>query len=119
MASAGKPPRMNRMAENGRAAGSVVAQAVDGDHAGMLELAGDLGLQDEPGPPAAVVGVSVLDLLEGDLAVELVVEGHRDRAEADAGMRPDDPGSAVPGGRPAQQRRGTGRERKFARPRDE
>ena len=86
-----------------RAAGGVVAQAVDGDDAGMLELAGDLGLEHELGASRAVVGMFVLDFLEGDLAVELVVEGDRDDAEPAAGMRPDDPEATVPGGRFAQR----------------
>ena len=94
-----------------RAAGRVVAQAVDRDDPGVLELAGDLGLEDEPGPTAAVVGVAVLDLLEGDLAVKFVVQRHRDDAEPAAGVRPDHPEPAVPGGGHAERGRHAGLER--------
>ena len=44
----------------------------------MLQPAGDLGLEQEPRPADGVVGVLVLDLLEGDLAVQLVVVGDED-----------------------------------------
>ena len=73
-----------------RPAGGVVAQAVDRDDAGMLELAGDLGLLDEPGAAVRFVGVAVLDLLERDRAVELLVQRDRDLAQPALGMRAED-----------------------------
>ena len=38
-----------------------------------------------------VVGVAVLDLLQGDLAVQLLVQGDEDLAQPAPGVRPDDP----------------------------
>src|SRR5580693_799826 len=73
-----------------RAAGEVVAQAIDRDDAGMFQLAGDLGLLDKPGAAVRFVGVSVLDLLERDRAVELLVKRDRDLTEAPLGMRAED-----------------------------
>ena len=78
----------------------VASQAVDRDDAGMLEPAGDLGLEQEPLAADRVVGVVVQDLLERDLAVELRVEGDEDRPQAAPGMRPEDAEPlAVAGGR--------------------
>ena len=73
-----------------RTAVGVGAQAVDGDDAGVLEPAGDLGLGDEPLPADGVVGVLLEDLLERHLAVQLAVERHEDGAQAASGMRPED-----------------------------
>ena len=70
---------------------SIVPQAVDRDNSGMLEFTGDLGLGHKPRPAPLVVCVRILDLLEGDGAVELGVEGHRDLSQASPGMRPQDP----------------------------
>ena len=61
---------------------AVAAQAVDRDDPGVLQAAGDLGFEEEPGPAVRVVGVLVEDLLERDLAVQLRVEGDEDRAQA-------------------------------------
>jgi hypothetical protein len=72
------------------AAVGVGAQAVDGDDAGVLQAAGHLGFEQKPRPAVGVVGVAALDLLEGDLAVELAVVGHKHFAEAAAGVRPQD-----------------------------
>ncbi len=66
------------------------AQAVDRDDARMLQPAGDLGLPQEPSPADGVVGVVGLDLLEGDLAVQLRVQRHEDRADPAPGMMPDE-----------------------------
>ena len=77
----------------------VVAQAVDGDDPGVLQAAGDLGLDQEPGAAVGVVGVVVEDLLEGDLAVQLGVEGDEDLAQAALGVGPEDPEPAALGGR--------------------
>ena len=52
-------------------------ESIDWNDAGMFELAGDLGLLDEPGAAVEVVGMSVLDFLECDPAVELLVERRR------------------------------------------
>ena len=59
----------------------VRAQAVDRHDAGMLQPAGDLGLEQEAGAAGRVVGVLGLDLLERDLAVQLRI--HRDEYHAD------------------------------------
>ena len=50
----------------------------------MLQAAGDLRLEEEPRPAPGVVGVAVLDLLQGDLAVQLLVVGDEDLAQAAA-----------------------------------
>src|SRR5262249_61163831 len=68
----------------------VVAQAVDRHDAGMLQLAGDLGLQEEPRPALRLIGVPRLDLLEGHLAVEFLIAGHEYLAQAAPGVRPQD-----------------------------
>ena len=73
-----------------RPAVGVVAQAVDRDDPRVLQPAGDLGLQQEPRAAVGVVGVAVLDLLERDLAVQLLVVGHEDLAQAAAGVGPED-----------------------------
>ena len=65
-----------------RAAIAVGAQPVDGDDPGVLEPAGDLGLDEEAGSADGVVGAVVEDLLESDLAVQLGVEGDEDGAQA-------------------------------------
>jgi hypothetical protein len=79
------------------AAVAVTAQAVDGDDAGVLQAAGDLGFEEEAGSALGVVGVPVLDLLEGDLAAQLLVAGHEHLAQAPLGVRPQDQEAA--GGR--------------------
>ncbi len=62
----------------------------------MLEAAGDLGLLEKPGTAVGVVGVVVLDALEGDFTLQLLVERGEDLAEAAPGVRAEDaePGSA-------------------------
>ena len=83
-----------------RAAVGIGAHAVDGDNAGVLEPAGDLGLDHEPLAAGRVVGVLLEDLLEGDLAVQLGVERHEHGPQAAPRMRPQDPEPlAVAGGR--------------------
>ena len=67
-----------------------MTQPIDRDDAGMFQPPGDLGLDQEASPARRVVGVVVEDLLEGDLAVQLAVEGHIDGAEAALGVRPED-----------------------------
>ncbi len=65
-------------------------ESVDRDDAGMLESAGDLGLEEESSAAVGVVGVEVEDLLECDLAVELGVERDEDGAESALGVGPED-----------------------------
>jgi hypothetical protein len=73
-----------------RPAAVVGPQAVDRDDARVLQPAGDLGLEQETGAACRVVGVLLEDLLEGHLAVQLLVEGDEDGAQAAAGVRPQD-----------------------------
>src|SRR5262245_49028514 len=70
-----------------RAAVGILAEAIHGDDAGMLESAGDLGFEDEAGAAFGVVGAIEFDFLERDLAVQLLVLGHEDLTEAAFGMR--------------------------------
>ena len=56
----------------------------------MLEPAGDLGLQQEPGAAVGVVGALGLDLFEGDLALQLGVERDRDHPDASASVQVQD-----------------------------
>ena len=58
--------------------------------AGVFKPAGDLGLEHEAGAAEQIVGVRVEDLLEGNLAVQLRVQGHEDGAQATLGVRPQD-----------------------------
>ncbi len=69
---------------------AVGPQAVDRHDARVLEPAGDLGFEQEPLAAGRVVGMMVEDLLERDLAVQLGVEGHENRTQASAGVRPQD-----------------------------
>src|SRR5947199_191310 len=57
-----------------RAAVGMPPEAVDRDDAGMLQGARDLGLEQEPRPAVRVVRDALQDLLQGDLALQLVVE---------------------------------------------
>ncbi len=57
----------------------------------MLQAAGDLGFDQKPGPADRVVGVTVENLLEGDLAIQLAIKRHEDRPEPPLRMRPQDP----------------------------
>src|SRR5262249_6663602 len=63
---------------------TVCAEPVDGADAGVLEPAGDLGLDQEPLAADRVVGVPVVDLLEGRLAVKLGVERNKHSAQSAA-----------------------------------
>ncbi len=91
-----------------RPAVAVVAQAVDRDDAGMLQTAGDLGLEQESGAADLVVGVVVEDLLEGDLAVQLAVDGDEDGPQAPLGVRPQDAEPLASARRGADRHRGRG-----------
>ena len=73
-----------------RPAAGVGAQPVYGDDPWMLEIARDLGLQQEPLAANPVVGMSLEDLLERDLSIELAIEGDKDDAQAPFGMRAKD-----------------------------
>src|SRR5262249_53711945 len=77
----------------------VLAASVDGDDARVLQAAGDLGLDDEPGPELRVVGESVVDLLEGHLAIQLGVQGEEDGAQPALGVGAEDGEPVAPGGR--------------------
>ena len=90
------------------AAVAVAAQLVDRDDARMLQAAGDLGLADEPGPAVGAVGLRGLDLLEGDLAAELLVVRHEHLAETAPGVRPQDAVPRPEGGRGAACRAASG-----------
>ena len=87
-----------------RPAVAVGPQAVDRHDAGMLQPAGDLGLDEEPLAAGRVVGVMVEDLLERHLAVQLTVQRHEDRAQAAAGMRPQDAEPLAVGWWPCRRR---------------
>jgi hypothetical protein len=73
------------------AAVGVCSQAVHPHDVGMLQPAGDLGIEQEPLAAGRVVGVVVQDLFERDFAVELGIECHKDRAQTAAGVRPQHP----------------------------
>ena len=78
----------------------VVAQAVDGDDPRVLQLPGDLGFHEEPGPAVGVVGVPVEDLLQRHLAVQLLVPRDEDGAQSALGVGAEDaePLAAARGG---------------------
>ena len=84
----------------------VGAQAVDRDDPRMLEPAGDLGFSQEAGPAVRVVSVSVADLLQGHVAVQLLVTGDVNGPQAACPVEPQD---AEPhaGGRGGAGRAGT------------
>ena len=69
----------------------------------MFEAPGDLGLEDEPGPAAGVVGMAIEDLLEGELAVQLVVDRHEDGPQAALGVGPEAAEAPPVGGRPRRE----------------
>src|SRR5262249_25055362 len=73
---------------------------------GVLERGGDLGLAEESEAAIGVVGAVVLKLLEGDLAVELLVASDVDLPERAAGVQAGGPGAV--GGRGRQGGAGAG-----------
>ena len=81
-----------------RSAVAALAEPVDGDDAGMLEAAGDLGLDQETGAADRVVGVVFKDLLEGDLAVEFLVQSDEHLAQPAARVRPEHADAQAVGG---------------------
>ena len=73
-----------------RPAVAVGSESVDGHDPGMFQPAGDLGLEYKTRAADRVVGVAVEDLFERDLAVQLSIERHEDRAQASLSVRPED-----------------------------
>ncbi len=69
------------------AAVGVDAEPVHRHDPGVLEPAGDLGLDEKPVAAGRVVGVAVEDLLEGDLAVQLAIERHEHLPQTTPGVR--------------------------------
>lgn len=73
-----------------RPAVRVAAQPIDGHDAGVLQGAGDLGLQHEPRARIGMIGMTVLNLLQGHLPVQFRVLRHVNVTEAALGMRSQD-----------------------------
>ena len=73
-----------------RASVVVFALAVDGDDPGMLEVSGDLGLEDESRAARLVGGDLFLHLLERDLAMQLLVAGDEHAAQPTLVVQADD-----------------------------
>ena len=73
------------------------AQLVDRDHAGVLQLAGDLGLLDEPADQVGVLAMLLEQDLDGQVAAEVAVAPLDDDAHAAAGDLAEqlEPGKAV------------------------
>jgi hypothetical protein len=90
-----------------RPAAAVGPEPVDGDDPRVLQVAGDPGLQEEPLAADGVVGVAALDLLQRDLAVQLLVQRDEHLAEPPLGVRSEDP-EPRGGGRGARRKRGGG-----------
>ena len=63
----------------------------------MLEPAGDFGLDQKALAAGGIIGVFVKDLFEGDLAMELIVEGDEHGAQAAARVRAEDAESLAVG----------------------
>ena len=61
------------------------AQLVDRDDAGVLELAGDLGLLDEAAEQLGVAAVAFQEHLDGEVAAQVVVSPFQDRSHAPPG----------------------------------
>src|SRR3954451_24873147 len=99
------------------------AQLVDRDHAGVLQLAGDLGLLDEPSDQVGVLAMLLEQDLDGQVAAEVAVAPLDDNAHAAAGnlAKKLEAGEAVGGtghlgGRGANDRPGTGERLGVAQP---
>ena len=80
-----------------RPAALVAAEAVDRHDAGVLQAAGDLGLQEEAAAGGRVVREAALDLLERDAAVQFEVLGDADLPEAALRVRLEDAVAGGPG----------------------
>ena len=72
-----------------RTPGRVAAQAVDRDDPRVLQLPGDLGLQDEPRALVLPPREPVLDDLQRHLALQLAVPRHPDLPDPSLGVQPD------------------------------
>ena len=72
------------------AAVGIGSQAVDRDDPGVLKVAGDFRLQEEPLAAGRVVGVAVEDLFQCDFAVEFSIQRDEDGAQATLGVGPED-----------------------------
>ena len=91
------------------------AQLVDRDHAGVLQLAGDLGLLDEPADQVGVVAMLLEQDLDGQVTAEVAVAPLEDDAHAATGelaeqLEPSEPVGWVGhlGGRGSDHRLGAG-----------
>src|SRR5262245_22020270 len=71
------------------AAVAILPESIDGDNARMLEPTGDLGLEHEARPALRIVRPIELDFLERDLAIQLLVLGDENLAQAAFSMRPE------------------------------
>ncbi len=85
-----------------------VTQPVHRHDPRVLQPAGHLGLELEPGSVPRVVGEAVLDLLERHVAVQLGIQGHEDLAQPSPGMRTEDAEPSAGGRRLAHRGRGDG-----------
>jgi hypothetical protein len=59
----------------------IVPQAVDGHNSRMFQPAGDCRLQLEACPAGWIMGVPILDLLEGNLATQFIIRRYRDLSD--------------------------------------
>ena len=75
-----------------------VAQPVDGHHARVLQPSGHLRLKEEAGPTVRVIGVFGLDLFEGNLALQFLVQGDENLAKPSPGVGPQHPVASPDGG---------------------
>src|SRR5262249_46067094 len=85
-----------------------VSQAVDRDDPGMLQAPGHLGLELESGAVLWVVGISVLDLLEGHVAIQLRIERAEGLPQSTFGVRPEEAEPSARGRRTADRDIGDG-----------
>ena len=76
-------------------------QAVDRHDPWVFQAAGDLRLEQEAGAADHIIGVPLEDLLERDLAMQLLVQCHEDSAQATPGVGAEDAESQPVGGRGA------------------
>jgi hypothetical protein len=57
---------------------------------GVFEAAGDFGVQEKAGAAVGVVGEAFVDFLEGDFAVQFLIQGDRDLAQGTRGVGAED-----------------------------
>ena len=72
----------------------VQADSVDGNNPGVLQPRRHLGFQQESHPAVLFREMLLQQLFEGDLAVQLHIEGNRDLADSPLGVRANQDGSA-------------------------